>query len=161
MDHPDEFRHLPAAFAAAFLADSWRAARWRPDLAAFTTGHAAVADAIVALAHATSGALDAGGPARAQQRVAEFVKTGAAAVTYMRLHERDAPFADLPLRAMAVFLELVATKANLPRSYLEQHLPYPVIHAALMDIAMHRQTANDEKAHPFVATVFDLDAPKA
>ena len=45
--------------------------------------------------------------------------------------------------------------ANLPRSYLEAHLPYPVIHSALMDIAMGHQTATDDIKHPFTPAVFD------
>ena len=49
--------------------------------------------------------------------------------------------------------------ANLPRSYLEQHLPYAVIHSALMDIAMDRQTYNEERARPFSPAVFDKVAP--
>ena len=34
-------------------------------------------------------------------------------------------------------------------------MPYAVIHSALMDIAMDRQTYNEEKARPFTPAVFD------
>ena len=41
------------------------------------------------------------------------------------------------------------------RSYLERHLPYAAIHAALMDIAMGHQTAADDAKAPFTPEVFD------
>ena len=74
----------------------------------------------------------------------------------MRLKEKEPLFADLPLRAQCVFIEKVSCDANLPRSFLDEHLPYPVIHSALMDISMDRQTFQDEKARPFDAAVFDV-----
>ena len=159
VDSVDEWALLPTAFAVALSADAWKPARWVPALNAFDNGHHVISLAIRALAHVSSGPP---GDARAAQlattRVADFVAAGAAAVTWMRLHEKEPHFCELPLRAQCAFLEAVALGANLPRSFLEEHLPYPVIHASLMDIAMDRQTALDEKARPFDPSAFDVVA---
>mmetsp|Transcript_19229 Transcript_19229/g.57121 ORF Transcript_19229/g.57121 Transcript_19229/m.57121 type:complete len:1269 (+) Transcript_19229:282-4088(+) len=160
VESPEDFKNLPWALAAALVCDAWKPARWIPDLNAMSPGLHVVSHALRALAHVSSGPLESRESAkRAQQTVADFVKTAAAIVTHMRLNERAPDFADLPLRAQCAFIEAVAVDANLPRSYLEQHLPYAVIHSALMDIAMDRQTYNEERARPFCPTVFDKVAP--
>ena len=65
----------------------------------------------------------------------------------------------LPLRAQYMVIENAAVDGNLPRSYLERHLPYAAIHAALMDIAMGHQTAADDAKTPFTPEVFDPVEP--
>ena len=87
--------------------------------------------------------------------VADFVSSASSIVTHMRLHEKSPEFMDLPLRAQYMVIENAAVDGNLPRSYLERHLPYAAIHAALMDIAMGHQTAADDAKTPFTPEVFD------
>mmetsp|Transcript_34114 Transcript_34114/g.117499 ORF Transcript_34114/g.117499 Transcript_34114/m.117499 type:complete len:87 (-) Transcript_34114:72-332(-) len=82
-------------------------------------------------------------------------------LTWMRIHETANPlFAELPLRAMCALLEIVVVESHIGRAFLEQHLPYPVIHTALMDISMGRNTAQDDKANQWVASVFDVKEAK-
>lgn len=156
LETPDEWRLLPYAFAAALVAKNWKSARWLPDLQALDNGAHASSAALKALAHCFNG-LPPDAPGAAQEAkavVARFIEAAAACLNWMRLHEKD--FADLPVRAMAAYIELVATDAAIPRSFLEKHLPYAVIHASLMDIAMGRQSADDEKKTPFDVKAFDF-----
>lgn len=156
LETPDEWRLLPYAFAAALVANDWKSARWIPDLQALDNGAHASSAALKALAHCFNG-LPPDAPGAAQEAkavVARFIEAAAACLKWMRLHEKD--FADLPVRAMAAYIELVATDAAIPRSFLEKHLPYAVIHASLMDIAMGHQSADDEKKTPFDVKAFDF-----
>ncbi|KAJ8604979.1 hypothetical protein CTAYLR_006889 [Chrysophaeum taylorii] len=153
LESPDEWRLLPYAFAASLLAET---GLWLPDLEALDNGAHVTSAALKALAHCFNG-LPPHAPNAAKQAkavVARFLEAAAAMLNWMRIHEKD--FADLPVRAMAAYLEYVARDAAIPRSFLEKHLPYAVIHASLMDIAMGRQTAADEKKTPFVTSVFDV-----
>jgi len=156
VESSDDFKYAPWALAAAMSADAWKPARWYPDLAALSPGLHVISFALKALAHVSSGALDDPlAPKRAQQMVADFVSSASSIVTHMRLHEKAPDFVDLPLRAQYMVIESVCVDANLPRSYLERHLPYAAIHAALMDIAMGHQTAADDLKQAFTPEVFD------
>ena len=136
VDHAGEWDLAPYAFAAALFADAWKPARWVSTLQAFNTGHHVISLAIKAIAHVSAGpVIESASAKRAQQSVADFVAAASAIVTWMRLKEKEPLFADLPLRAQCVFIEKVSCDANLPRSFLDEHLPYPVIHSALMDIS--------------------------
>lgn len=152
----DEWRLLPYAFAAALVANDWKSTRWLPDLQALDNGVHVSSAALRALAHCFNG-LPPDAPNSAQEAkavVARFIEAAAACLNWMRLHEKD--FAELPVRAMAAYLEFVARDSAIPRSFLEKKLPYAVIHASLMDIAMGRQTADEEKKTPFDVRAFDI-----
>jgi len=162
LEAPDEFRYFPYVMAAALIADYWKGVKWLPDFNALDgIGLHVTSAAIRAIAFCFNGLppdhLRA--PAQAKALVARFVEAAAAIITWIRLHVDSKELGtgtEIPVRAVCVYLELVAKQAAIPRSTIEQYLPYAVIHSSLMDIAMGRHTAEDEKKTPFTAAAFDV-----
>jgi hypothetical protein len=85
--------------------------------------------------------------AAVKEHMHEFIRVASMILLKMKaLETKD--FADTPLRAMFVFLEMVVTEGEredtVDRHELERIFPYSLVQAAYVDISLGKQTATDE-----------------
>jgi hypothetical protein len=65
----------------------------------------------------------------------------------MKIEEKEAAFKDHPLRSMFIFLEkFIQGSEHLDRSVLEASFPYPLLHAAFVDMSLGRFRSSDQGA---------------
>jgi len=135
------FDFLPCAYAAIFLSDYWKRSQFIPSMDAFSNNEHTIALALNYLLQAFHAR--EGNRTIIQKSAENYIEASAFVLLRMRSNERT-EYRDFPLRSMFAMLEqFVYYCPDIDRGVLERYVPYAVLHASYVEVALGKPRALD------------------